>query len=207
MIEKELLNCLYELDIERIQLCPLLNLLQGEDLLFQIFTSNMLQRAPGDEAPFFEFIQRVCSEYKCPDGCEVKLKPGCGGFGIRNFLTLFLSIEVSKALNDLQISKLRGDMSNQTYAEKMISLFTDQLDESNPILTEISDCMTSEGRAREEMAFAVKRGNEEEVGLWRKKVDGYTAAKQVGNAKLMECSTKYKMLMKRLREEHVNSNL
>jgi hypothetical protein len=53
------------------------------------------QARTGDEAPFLEFIQRVCKE--CRDGrcCEgVPVKPGCGGFGIRNFLTLFLSIEV-----------------------------------------------------------------------------------------------------------------
>ena len=56
-------------------------LFQGEDLLFQIFTSNILQRNPGDEAPFFEFIQRVCSECSGPDGCPKQLKPGCGGFG------------------------------------------------------------------------------------------------------------------------------
>ena len=35
---------------------------QGDDLLFQIFTSNILQRESSDEAPFFEFIQRVCSQ-------------------------------------------------------------------------------------------------------------------------------------------------
>ena len=56
---------------------------QGEDLLFQIFTSNVLQENVGDEAPFFEFIQRVCSECLGPDGCPAKVKPGCGGFGIR----------------------------------------------------------------------------------------------------------------------------
>lgn len=32
---------------------------QGEDLLYQIFTSNILQRKAGQEAPFLEFIQRV----------------------------------------------------------------------------------------------------------------------------------------------------
>ena len=53
---------------------------QGEDLLFQIFTSNILQRNNGDEAPFFEFIQRVCSECIGADGCPKTLKPGCGGF-------------------------------------------------------------------------------------------------------------------------------
>jgi hypothetical protein len=54
---------------------------QGEDLLFQIFTSNILQRHAGEEAPFFEFIQRVCSECKDENGCPLKIKPGCGGFG------------------------------------------------------------------------------------------------------------------------------
>ena len=54
---------------------------QGNDLLYQIFTSNILQRSPGDEAPFLEFIQRVCSECKDEDGCVQKIKPGCGGFG------------------------------------------------------------------------------------------------------------------------------
>jgi hypothetical protein len=46
---------------------------QGDDILYQIFTSNILQRNPGEEAPFFEFIQRVCS--------KGSVRPGCGGFG------------------------------------------------------------------------------------------------------------------------------
>jgi hypothetical protein len=55
---------------------------QEDDILYQIFTCNILQRNPGDEAPFFEFIQRVCSECQNDnDGCPVKIKPGCGGFG------------------------------------------------------------------------------------------------------------------------------
>jgi hypothetical protein len=48
--------------------------IQGGDLLYQIFTSNILQRVAGEEAPFFEFIQRVCS--------KGVVKPGCGGFGM-----------------------------------------------------------------------------------------------------------------------------
>jgi 4-hydroxyphenylpyruvate dioxygenase-like putative hemolysin len=67
---------------------------QGDDLLYQIFTCNILQKSPEQESPFFEFIQRVCSECENEDGCPAKVKAGCGGFGIRNFLTLFLSIEV-----------------------------------------------------------------------------------------------------------------
>jgi hypothetical protein len=54
---------------------------QGEDLLYQIFTSNILQRNVGEEAPFYEFIQRVCSECADENGCPLKVKPGCGGFG------------------------------------------------------------------------------------------------------------------------------
>jgi hypothetical protein len=54
---------------------------QGDDILYQIFTSNILQRKPGEEAPFLEFIQRVCSECQNENGCPVQIKPGCGGFG------------------------------------------------------------------------------------------------------------------------------
>ena len=66
----------------------------------QIFTSAVLQRTPGTEAPFLEFIERVCAQCQGgggDDACAVApvpVRPGCGGFGIRNFLTLFLSIEV-----------------------------------------------------------------------------------------------------------------
>ena len=71
--------------------------IQGSDILYQIFTANILQRRPGDEAPFLEFIQRVCADTRCKaphEACSKPIRPGCGGFGIRNFLTLFLSIEV-----------------------------------------------------------------------------------------------------------------
>ena len=66
----------------------------GEDVLLQIFTSVVLQREPGTEAPFLEFIQRVCAECSGAGGAPQPIRPGCGGFGIRNFLPLFLSIEV-----------------------------------------------------------------------------------------------------------------
>ena len=55
--------------------------IQGDDLLYQIFTCNILQRRAGEEAPFLEFIQRVCSECLDAKGCPQKIRPGCGGFG------------------------------------------------------------------------------------------------------------------------------
>lgn len=54
---------------------------QGSDVLYQIFTSNILQRNTGEEAPFFEFIQRVCMGSKGGTSSAGKFKPGCGGFG------------------------------------------------------------------------------------------------------------------------------
>jgi hypothetical protein len=50
----------------------------------------ILQAGVGQEAPFLEFIQRVCSSKCDASGAPLPISPGCGGFGIRNFLTLFL---------------------------------------------------------------------------------------------------------------------
>jgi hypothetical protein len=177
---------------------------QGEDILYQIFTCNILQREPGDEAPFFEFIQRVCSECEGEgeDGCPIKIKPGCGGFGIRNFLTLFLSIELSKAMLEASEAKCRGDEKRYTYAQKRIDCFTRQLNDSNPILTEISDAMTKEGVYKQQMELAESHGDSEAAAAasWKKKMEAAGKRKQAGNAKLMECSARFETLMRSLRE-------
>ena len=175
---------------------------QGEDLLFQIFTSNILQRKSGDAAPFFEFIQRVCSERIGPDGCPRKIKPGCGGFGIRNFLTLFLSIEVTKAMLEASCARANADAAGYAYAQRKVDIFTEQLNESNPLLTEISDAMTKEGAARERIAAHCLRNGEEEDGVekWKAVLERESLAKSRANEKLMECNLKYQNLMKELRE-------
>jgi len=161
--------------------------IQGEDLLLQIFTSKILQRAPDHEAPFFEYIQRVCSECLDAQGKPKPIKPGCGGFGIRNFLTLFLSIEIGKAMAQLAMAEQTGDKKMQDYARKMVDAFTDQLSESNPVLTAISDAMTAEGDARD-------RGDKEEMWKW-------AAKKLEGNEELKALSNRYNELMKSLRVE------
>lgn len=166
--------------------------IQGEDLLYQIFTANILQRNAGEEAPFFEFIQRVCSE------CVIK--PGCGGFGIRNFLTLFLSIEVSKAMQDVVDAKAAGDVERQTYAQQMVDYFTDQLTESNPILTGISEAMTEEGLCQGLMEACLARKETEEAEKWKLKMLQAAERKREGNTRLMECSARYNNLMKSIRE-------
>ncbi|KAL7453881.1 hypothetical protein ACHAWC_005525, partial [Mediolabrus comicus] len=173
---------------------------QTDDLLFQIFTSNILQRKPQDESPFFEFIQRVCSECLGPDGCPKKVKPGCGGFGIRNFLTLFLSIEVTKAMLAASNAKRDGDTKEYEFVQRKVQLFTDQLNESNPLLTEISDAMTREGVARDNITLAIKMGKKDEAKEWERVMEEEAAAKSFANDQLMECNMKYQRLMRELRE-------
>lgn len=178
---------------------------QGEDLLFQIFTSNILQRKSGEEAPFFEFIQRVCSECMGADGCPKKLKPGCGGFGIRNFLTLFLSIEVTKAMLEASNAKDSGDIAAYAFVQRKVDLFTEQLNESNPLLTEISDAMTREGAAREKIAASsagsfCQEEKKDDCEKWMVVAEKESLAKAGANEKLMKCNLKYKNLMKELRE-------
>jgi len=120
--------------------------IQGEDMLMQIFTSKILERETGHEAPFLEFIQRICSECVDPSTCKPRpIKPGCGGFGIRNFLTLFLSIEVSKAMLKAEDARSTGPKKKEEFAQKEVTTLTDQMNESNPVLTDITDAMTEEG--------------------------------------------------------------
>jgi len=156
-------------------------------VLMQIFTTSMLQRKAGQQAPFLEFIQRVCAEG--PDGSATRapIRPGCGGFGIRNFLTLFLSIEVSKAMADQKTAVAKGATAEAAFHAKRVQLFTDQMVESNPILTEISDCMTAEGKA-------IDKGDTSAAAAFAEQKAG-------ANAKLQACSQKYNELMKTMREQ------
>jgi len=172
--------------------------IQGNDILFQIFTGNILQRNASEEAPFLEFIQRVCSERKDDDGKPMAIRPGCGGFGIRNFLTLFLSIEVSKAMSQLEVALEAKDFKAQEIAERRVNILTRQLDESNPVLTQISDAMTAESDASNAAKAATcekeKKRLLAEAEEWKKK-------KLDGNRVLQELSDRYKAMMKEVREE------
>merc|ERR1712146_469318 len=135
---------------------------------------------------------------KCgPDGCALPVKPGCGGFGIRNFLTLFLSIEVSKASNALIDAKAIGDETAAATAEAMVATLTSQLNVSNPVLTVISDAMTAEGEAMVKLESAAP-GSEEAVAL-AEEVERWRIAKEAGNAELQAISDDYKDRMAAIR--------
>eukprot|EP00947_MAST-08B_sp_MAST-8B-sp1_P000362 g362.t1 len=174
--------------------------IQGQDILYQIFTGNIMQRNAGEESPFLEFIQRVCSEKPGPDGQPRPIKPGCGGFGIRNFLTLFLSIEVSKAMGDLEKALTKGQAGERAAekARRKIAVFTDQLDDSNPILTKISDAMTEEGEA---LLIAGTAEDDATRAAAQATVERAREAKAEGQAALQKLSAACSEAMVKLNEE------
>jgi hypothetical protein len=171
--------------------------IQGKDVLYQIFTSNVLQENKTEEAPFLEFIQRVCSDQKDSCGQPIPIRPGCGGFGIRNFLTLFLSIEVNKAMNEFETACEKESKQGQAFARRKIDILTNQLSESNPILTDIADAMTAEAEARAELIGAEVARREQLLEL----VARHEATKLQGNRNLMGVSDRYKAEMAAVREE------
>jgi hypothetical protein len=119
---------------------------------------------------------------------------------IRNFLTLFLSIEVSKAMREATDAKREGDETRSTLAQKRVDCFTSQLNDSNPILTKISDAMTEEGRCLQEMEAAVLLGDGAAAASWKEKMEAANKRKQEGNSKLMSCSAQYEAMMRSIRE-------
>eukprot|EP00656_Telonema_subtile_P010074 TRINITY_DN1480_c0_g1_i3.p1 TRINITY_DN1480_c0_g1~~TRINITY_DN1480_c0_g1_i3.p1 ORF type:complete len:291 (-),score=110.93 TRINITY_DN1480_c0_g1_i3:102-974(-) len=175
---------------------------QGGDILYQIFTQNIMQREVGHESPFLEFIQRVCSETREGEVCK-PIKPGCGGFGIRNFLTLFLSIEVSKAMMEHENGIKTNNTLATSFAERKIELFTGQLDDANPILTDIADAMTAEGDA----LSALKTCKEGEAAALEAEAAAQAAKKNEGSERLKVLSTRCASDMSKLREEATAAGL
>jgi len=94
-----------------------------------------------------------------------------------------------------------GDEDRARYAQAMVDSFTEQLNESNPILTEISDAMTEEGHCKEQLAALIKSNKLEDAAIWKQKMDAAAERKRKGNEELMACSARYNALMKALREE------
>ena len=105
-------------------------------------------------------------------------------------------MEVSKA-------KAKGDKAAQKHAQKKVDCFTDQLNDSNPILTQISDAMTMEGYCKEQMVMELAKGDAEASDAWKLKMQAATRKKAEGNKQLMECSARYQEKMRKIREEAV----
>ena len=166
------------------------------DILYQIFTQPILRRFPGAEAPFLEFIQRTCSEKKDQEGNPLPVKAGCGGLGIRNVLTLFLSIELSKAMEGAERARGAGDAVEGQRCMKMVEELTNQLNECNPILTELSDVMALEA---DTLALVQREiGEAREARL--KELKEVRELKEKVQQRLKETSDKYRDIMKSIRK-------
>merc|ERR1712039_1003073 len=146
-----------------------------------------------DEAPFIETIQRVCAQKP-----GEQIKPGCGGFGIRNFLALFLSIEMNKAFQIQHEGSIAGDQKKMEMGKRMVQAYTDQMNESNPILTAIAEGMTAEGKARDGLVSAK---DEEETKKFTAEIAKWEAFKDEQNALLKICSAKWNDVLKQIRTE------
>ena len=108
-------------------------------------------------------------------------------------------LEVSEA-------ERNGDAKGLLASQRRVSTFTNQLNESNPILTQISDAMTREGHCLTQMKAAEMRGDADAVDFWSKEKALAEQQKADGNQRLMECSHRYDQLMRAIREEAANAN-
>ena len=97
-------------------------------------------------------------------------------------------------------AKSVGDLPRHTYYQKQVDCFTNQLNESNPILTKISNAMTREGYYQE----LIKRYNDDDdpdvLQDLESKLKAATQEKLDGNRELLECSAKYERMMRSIRE-------
>jgi hypothetical protein len=94
-------------------------------------------------------------------------------------------------MGDKRACAAAGDASGVAFHSKRVELFTQQLVEANPILGEISACMTGEGRALE-----LGGGGDLD------RAASFTARKAAANAALQACAHKYNAAMKAHRESY-----
>jgi hypothetical protein len=107
---------------------------------------------------------------------------------------------------ELSEARLKGDDKTRICAQKKVDCFTSQLNDSNPILTQISDAMTTEGFCKEQMESGLSRGDAEAAASWKTKMEEANESKGDGNRKLMECSARYQEMMRKLREDALTSS-
>ena len=91
-----------------------------------------------------------------------------------------------------------GDAAGLRRAESQVRTLTAQLDESNPVLTRISDAMTAEADAL--LALKVARAGPAEAKALHAEVLTHRRVKEDGNQTLKEISERYRLKMKELRQ-------
>jgi hypothetical protein len=104
-------------------------------------------------------------------------------------------------MREVTDARVAGDCRREMLSQKKVNCFTDQLNESNPILTQISDAMTVEGICLLNLKAAEAMGDTIGADLWKEKKAIAEQQKVEGNQKLMECSHRYENLMRQIRED------
>jgi hypothetical protein len=104
-------------------------------------------------------------------------------------------------MREVAEARAAGEEGRRALAQKRVDCFTNQLNESNPILTQISDAMTEEGICLDNQKAAEAKGDAVAADLWREQKMVAEQKKIEGNKRLMECSHRYEQLMRELREQ------
>merc|ERR1712217_499043 len=87
------------------------------------------------------------------------------------------------------------------YGKRMVQAYTDQMNESNPILTAIAEGMTAEGKANDRILSA---NNEEERKKAQEEKQKWETFKEQENEKLKACSAKWNKALRGIREEYAH---
>ena len=85
-------------------------------------------------------------------------------------------------------------------ASRYVDCLTGQMQESNPILKEIADSMAEEGKYEMLLKECEAGLNEELMPVYRKRLLEAGEKKASANRALQECSSRYNLAMKSIRE-------
>jgi len=195
-IYKLLGDCLTEETYLRLARNQVLVDVEGDGLLLQIFTRSILQDTVTHEAPFLEYIQRSCISKLSASGRHL-MKPGCGGFGLRNILALFLAVEMARALDELEHAE---DLRTKQKAQSVIDTLTEQLNAWDPILARVSRANSKEAQARDAMSHVSDIHDKLRLEILLKKC---TKKKADAEAELLELSSHYATLLREIRQSYI----
>merc|ERR1712087_763427 len=89
-----------------------------------------------------------------------------------------------------------GDENKVKFGKRMVQAYTDQMNESNPILTAIAEGMTAEGKAKDAIAQAKDEAERSKFVAEKKKWETF---KDEQNELLKACSAKWNQALKDIR--------
>ena len=104
--------------------------------------------------------------------------------------------QVSKAMVEMEAATQKGDSNAANIAQRMVQVFTEQLEECNPILTAISDAMTAEA---DELAALACATDEPTRSAIQQRVTLHRQAKEEGQDQLKLVTKKRALEMKAIR--------